>query len=112
MIGSFKKLPSDSSASKTAHSPFPSLALFLIELITPPLIIVGSNFDSKRIFETKKEEINLITDSMLAENYIILTKQTQYKDFKKNSDEYMEFKKIAKMNIAEMSRKIFSIKNI
>ena len=37
------KLPSDSSASKIDHSLFPSLAVFLIEFITPPLIIVGSN---------------------------------------------------------------------
>ena len=43
-MGNFKKLPSDSSASKTAHSPFPNFALLLIEFITPPLIIVGSNF--------------------------------------------------------------------
>ena len=40
------KLPSDSSASKTDQSLFHSLALFLIELITPPLIIVGSIFVS------------------------------------------------------------------
>ena len=38
------KLPSDSSASKIDQLLFPSLAVFLIELITPPLIIVGSNF--------------------------------------------------------------------
>ena len=33
VIGSFKKLPSDSSDSITAHSPFPKRAVFLIELI-------------------------------------------------------------------------------
>ena len=35
-----------------AQSPFPSLALLLNELITPPLIIVGSNFWSDKIFAT------------------------------------------------------------
>ena len=39
----WRKLPSDSSASKTVQSLFPNLAVFLIEFITPPLIIVGSN---------------------------------------------------------------------
>ena len=48
------KLPSDSSASKTAHSPLPNFALLLMELITPPLIIVGSNFDSDKIFATSE----------------------------------------------------------
>ena len=52
MIGNFKKLPSDSSASRTAHSPLPNFALFLIEFITPPLIIVGSSFASDKIFTT------------------------------------------------------------
>jgi hypothetical protein len=36
------KLPSDSSASKIDQSLLPSFAELLIELITPPLIIVGS----------------------------------------------------------------------
>ena len=52
-MGSFKKLPSDSSASRIAQSPFPNLALLLKELITPPLIIVGSNLWSDNIFATK-----------------------------------------------------------
>ena len=43
-MGNFKKLPSDSSASKIDHSPFPNFALLLNELITPPFIIVGSSF--------------------------------------------------------------------
>ena len=53
MIGNFKKLPSDSSASNIAHSPFPSFALLFKELITPPFTIVGSNFWSDKIFATK-----------------------------------------------------------
>ena len=49
-MGSFKKLPSDSSDSITAHSPFPNWALFLSEFITPPLIIVGSKPADAKIF--------------------------------------------------------------
>ena len=51
-MGNFKKLPSDSSASSIAHSPLPSFALLLKELITPPFIIVGSSFWSDKIFAT------------------------------------------------------------
>ena len=47
-----KKLPSDSSDSRIHHSPLPSLAEFPIELITPPLIVVGSNLDFEKIVET------------------------------------------------------------
>ena len=53
VIGSFKKLPSDSSDSITAHSPFPNCALFFSEFITPPLITVGSNPASTKIFATR-----------------------------------------------------------
>ena len=44
------KLPSDSSDSKI-HPPFPSLAEFPIELITPPLIIVGSRLDLEKLLK-------------------------------------------------------------
>ena len=53
-MGNFKKLPSDSSASKTAHFPLPNFALLFIELITPPLIIVGSSFASDKILATNE----------------------------------------------------------
>ena len=52
MIGSFRKLPSDSSDSITAHSPLPSCAVFFNEFITPPFITVGSNLASSKIFAT------------------------------------------------------------
>ena len=49
----FKKLPSDSSASTTAHSSLPTLALASIELRIPPLTIVGLYFELFNIVETK-----------------------------------------------------------
>ena len=49
MGGIKTKLPSDSSASNIDQSLFPSFAVFLIELITPPLIIVGSNLAVDKI---------------------------------------------------------------
>ena len=47
------KLPSDSSASNIDQSLLPNLAVLLIELITPPLIIVGSNLVFWNIEATK-----------------------------------------------------------
>ena len=44
VAGRCKKLPSDSSDSKTHQSLFPSLAELPSEFNTPPFIIVGSSF--------------------------------------------------------------------
>jgi len=41
-VGSFKKVPSDSSASTTIHSPLPMRALVPQALMMPPAITVGS----------------------------------------------------------------------
>ena len=52
--GTFIKLPSDSSDSRILHSLLPSLAEFSSELITPPFIIVGSNFAFAKIDAIKE----------------------------------------------------------
>ena len=52
--GNLTKLPSDSSDSNMHHSLFPSFAELSIELITPPLIIVGSKFAFEKIAATKE----------------------------------------------------------
>ena len=52
--GTFIKLPSDSSDSRILQSLLPSLAEFSSELITPPLIIVGSNFAFAKIDAIKE----------------------------------------------------------
>ena len=44
---------------------------------------------------------------MLSENYIILTEDTQYKNFQKESEEYMSYKKIAKMNLSNEIYKVY-----
>ena len=51
--GTFTKLPSDSSASKILQLLFPSLAELFIEVITPPLMIVGSIYVKRKIEEIK-----------------------------------------------------------
>ena len=58
MGGTFIKLPSDSSDSNTHHLLFPSFAELCKELITPPLIIVGSNFALANIPEISRQIIN------------------------------------------------------
>ena len=52
--GIFKKLPSDSSDSIMHQLLFPNLAELPKELSIPPLIIVGSNLASVKIFEIKE----------------------------------------------------------
>ena len=59
------KLPSDSSDSNTHHLLFPNLAEFCIEFITPPLIIVGSNFWSDKILATKDVVVVLPCDPVI-----------------------------------------------
>ena len=54
MVGIFKKLPSDSSDSTTHHSLFPNFAEFFRKFITPPLIMVGSNFASNKMLDIKE----------------------------------------------------------
>ena len=65
VIGSFKKLPSDSSDSITAHSPLPNCALLLSEFITPPFITVGSSPASNNIFATKDVVVVLPCDPVI-----------------------------------------------
>ena len=48
------KLPSDSSDSKIDQLLLPSLAEFLREFNTPPLIIVGSSFVFEKIAATRE----------------------------------------------------------
>ena len=53
----FIKLPSDSSSSNILHLLLPSLAELSKELITPPFIIVGSNFAVEKIEDNNLEKV-------------------------------------------------------
>ncbi|MFL2889368.1 MAG: SurA N-terminal domain-containing protein [Pelagibacteraceae bacterium] len=55
----------------------------------------------KRIFLTKNNEINLITDSKLSKNFIIFTKKSQLKKLNKQSDDYKKYKLKAKFNFRQ-----------
>ena len=55
----------------------------------------------KRIFETSDNEVNLITDNNLENNYIILSKNTKYRSVKPSTKEYQTFEKRAKLNLSD-----------
>ena len=62
---------------------------------------------AKSILETKDGEINLITNGLLTENFIIKTDKTSYKKITKNSADYEKFKLKAKLNISQSIYKIY-----
>ena len=53
----------------------------------------------KRIFLTKDGEIDLITNNTLTKSFLVLAVRTQYKDLKKDSNEYEQFEAIARLNL-------------
>ena len=59
----------------------------------------------KEIFKISDGEFQLITDSQLTKNYIILAEKTIKLPFNKNIKDYERYKTIAKLNLAN---KIFS----
>ena len=53
----------------------------------------------KRIFLSRDNDINLITDSTLTKSFLIFSKKTQYKDFKKNGNEFEKYEAKARLNL-------------
>ena len=53
----------------------------------------------KRIFLTKDGELDLITNSTLTKNFLILSVQTEFKDLKKDSNEYEKYEAKARLNL-------------
>ena len=53
----------------------------------------------KRIFLTKDGQVDLITDSKLEKNYLILAVKTKYKNIKKNSNEFEQYNAKARLNL-------------
>lgn len=54
----------------------------------------------KSIFATNDGQVNLITDGMLENNFIIFSKNTEYKKIKKGTEEFKEYKAKAKLDFA------------
>tara|TARA_B100001093_G_scaffold514518_1_gene588727 strand:+ start:786 stop:2237 length:1452 start_codon:yes stop_codon:yes gene_type:complete len=51
----------------------------------------------KRIFLSKENEVNLITDSTLTKSFLISTKKTEYKNLKKDSNEFEKYEAKARL---------------
>ena len=53
----------------------------------------------KRIFLTKDNETNIITNSTLTKTFLISTKKTTYKDLNKSSNDYEKYEAKARLNL-------------
>ena len=53
----------------------------------------------KRIFLTKDGEIDLITNNTLTKSFLVLAINTEYKDLKKDSNEYEQYEAKALLNL-------------
>jgi peptidyl-prolyl cis-trans isomerase D len=53
----------------------------------------------KRIFLTKDNETNIITNSTLTKTFLISTKKTEYKDLNKSSNDYEKYEAKARLNL-------------
>ena len=53
----------------------------------------------KRIFLTKDGEIDLISNNTLTKSFLVLAINTEYKDLKKDSNEYEQYEAKARLNL-------------
>ncbi len=63
----------------------------------------------KRIFETDDKSINLITDNMLKDNFIIYVKETKLPKIKTQNDDYENYKLKAKLRLANNIYNIYDL---
>ena len=61
----------------------------------------------KRIFLTKENETNLITNSTLTKTFLISTKKTEYKNLNKSSNDYEKYEAKARLNLINEIYKSF-----
>ena len=61
----------------------------------------------KRIFLTKDGEVDLITDSTLTRNFLILPIKTEYKKIQKNSNEFDKYEAKARLNLVNKIYRAF-----
>jgi len=61
----------------------------------------------KRIFLTKDGEVDLITDSTLTKNFLILVVKTEYKKIEKNSNEFDQYEAKARLDLVNKIYRTF-----
>ena len=63
----------------------------------------------KRIFETNDKSVNLITDNMLKDNFIVYTNKTKLPKIKKQNKDYKKFELEAKLRLANNIYNIYDL---
>ena len=53
----------------------------------------------KRIFRTKDGEVDLITNNTLTKSFLVLALNTEYKELKKDSNEYEQYEAKARLSL-------------
>ena len=53
----------------------------------------------KEIFKTRNKQINLISDTLLTKNYLIIVNDTEKIKLDKNSENYKKYKSMAKLRL-------------
>ena len=53
----------------------------------------------KRIFLTKDGEVDLITNNTLTKSFLVLALSTEYKELKKDSNEYEQYEAKARLSL-------------
>ena len=61
----------------------------------------------KRIFLMEDDQINLITDSILSKNFLVLSVQTDYKKIERNTNDFEKYDAKARLNLINKIYKIF-----
>ena len=61
----------------------------------------------KRIFSTKDGEIDLVTNSTLTKNFLVLAVKTQYKKIEKNSNKFKQYEAKARLNLVNKIYRTF-----
>ena len=83
-----------------------------IESVTLTKLKGNNTFSSgviKRIFETDDKSINLITDNMLKDNFIIYSKETKLPKIKKQDQDFDNFKLKAKLRLANNIYNVYDL---
>tara|TARA_Y100000816_G_C25896685_1_gene467779 strand:+ start:181 stop:555 length:375 start_codon:yes stop_codon:yes gene_type:complete len=62
---------------------------------------------NKRIFLIKDGEVDLITNSKLSKNFLILSDKTKFKKLNKNSNEYEQYEAKARLNLVNKIYRTF-----
>ena len=64
----------------------------------------------KRIFLTQDGEMNLITNSIMTKNFLVLSIKTDYEELQKNSEKYERYEAAARLDLINKIYRIYDNK--